>query len=784
MKKKRTEEDSGTTHVCGKFNCHKCKEQYEDNPHHCCMKPLNFEKLVEEDGKLKILVAFDIETASVSVNPGKPNSFRQDAVLLIAHVICDHCWDGATETKTHESCPICGKKEHIFIGSQCVANFNNLVLNNLSSVAEKHKGKVHVYAHNLAGFDGRFVLRDIINRKLSDVKIVMAGSKLLKIGLSNVRYTDSLSFFQQPLSSLPKSFNFKEKAKGFFPHKFTSEDNWDYRGAIPKEHFYQPSSMKPGQSKIFYDWHKSEHKRLTEAKEEWVFKDEILKYCRSDVDILLTAIQKFKKEFKNITGLDPTTRNFTLASVGLETYRALDLKKKQVGITPIADYGANRKNSVVATAWLDTVEKEENIVITREKRIGPHYVDGFCASTNTVYEFWGCHWHGCPCEYDDPHAEIHLQGPTSSSTTPHAEQLKIKSKVEYYQKMELNVVEIKGCDFEMQYAQDRNRGWAVRVRIKELFSLRRAKKHANIRTSFFGGRTNNIMFMEDCAGDDHIRYLDFTSLYPYVLKYMKYPVGHPKVINTDFNWNVTENDWYFGFVRCKVLPPEYLYLPVLPVRQDSKLIFPLCGTCATNGYDDSGFLTETGIKDQFCHHNDRERVIEGTWTTEELKVAVIEQGYRIMEFNEVLHFEETSSELFSGYINRWLKIKQESSGWPSWVVNSEDHQATERKYLADYLEHEDIALDPENISQNAGRRSIAKLMLNSFWGKLAQRPNLEQVKLCYNYADLMALITDETIVMKRLCYYKLQKEERRRLRSRQYFSCYRIVCDCIWSSQT
>jgi G:T-mismatch repair DNA endonuclease (very short patch repair protein) len=29
----------------------------------------------------------------------------------------------------------------------------------------------------------------------------------------------------------------------------------------------------------------------------------------------------------------------------------------------------------------------------------PHFsVDGYCAKTNTVYEFFGCYFHGCTCQ--------------------------------------------------------------------------------------------------------------------------------------------------------------------------------------------------------------------------------------------------------------------------------------------------------------------------------------------------------------------------------------------------
>ena len=36
----------------------------------------------------------------------------------------------------------------------------------------------------------------------------------------------------------------------------------------------------------------------------------------------------------------------------------------------------------------------------REKLIGKHRVDGWCAETRTAYQFHGCCWHGCPKCYD------------------------------------------------------------------------------------------------------------------------------------------------------------------------------------------------------------------------------------------------------------------------------------------------------------------------------------------------------------------------------------------------
>ena len=176
--------------------------------------------------------------------------------------------------------------------------------------------------------------------------------------------------------------------------------------------------------------------------------------------------------------------------------------------------------------------------------------------------------------------------------------------------------------------------------------------NVDIRESFFGGRTNNLTFNYECdpKSTQSIKYLDFTSLYPYVLSTKEYPIGHPRVI-TEFNNNNIEN--YFGFIKCKVLPPKSLYLPILPIRliKSKKLVFPLCATCAEE------------MNQSNCKHSAEERMLVGTWTSMELKQAV-KRGYLIKEILEILHYEEKRCDIFFEYIKTWLKVKTEASGRP------------------------------------------------------------------------------------------------------------------------
>ena len=104
-----------------------------------------------------------------------------------------------------------------------------------------------------------------------------------------------------------------------------------------------------------------------------------------------------------------------------------------------------------------------------------------------------------------------------------------------------------------------------------------------------------------------------------------------------------------GFVKCKVLAPRQLYHPVLHVRtkcgNSEKLLFPLCRTCAE-------------VKQKQCNHNDEERAFIGTWCTNEMKIA-LKKGYTIKKIYEVWHFEDSSDDLFKGYVRKFMKIKMD-----------------------------------------------------------------------------------------------------------------------------
>ena len=76
-------------------------------------------------------------------------------------------------------------------------------------------------------------------------------------------------------------------------------------------------------------------------------------------------------------------------------------------------------------------------------------------------------------------------------------------------------------------------------------------------------------------------------------------------------------------------------------------------------------------------------------------------------------------------LNTWLKIKEEAGGWPPHVGND---PTVQREHLTEYESSEGIKLNPTKIQKNPGLRTLANMMLNSFWGKFGQRINKTQVQ--------------------------------------------------------
>ena len=258
----------------------------------------------------------------------------------------------------------------------------------------EHKDCI-VVAHNFQGYDGYFITKFLIENAIY-YDIIYRGAKSLSmtVPMFNIKFIDSINFIPMSLAKFPKTFGQDELCKGYFPHMFNKEENQNYIGPIPCQNDYGVNFMKPEEREAFMAWHDEQ----VANNYRYDFREEIIKYCRSDVDILRKCCLLYREMFRKETDIDPFNKSLTIASYCQEVYRTNFLKKDTIAIFQ-PDRQLKIKQSNVAVKWLSYISEKEDLYIQHvrnggEKLFMDYSLDGYCEETHTAYEFQGCFWHG------------------------------------------------------------------------------------------------------------------------------------------------------------------------------------------------------------------------------------------------------------------------------------------------------------------------------------------------------------------------------------------------------
>ncbi|GFR08216.1 DNA_pol_B_2 domain-containing protein [Trichonephila clavata] len=237
-------------HQCGEKRCPSCKKVVAEN-HMCYLQKESAKKSNEK------LIFFDFET-------------DQSTGEHIVNFVVSQYLDGT---------------EFVCEGYNAIDKFCKYLF------SPQHKGFTAI-AHNMKGFDGQFILRWMLEQGQCP-RVIPNGSKIMCITLSalNIRIIDSFNFFPMSLSKLPKTFGLEELAKGYFPHLFNCPSNQSYVGSFPDSALFSPSTMSTGDREKFFLWYNGQKTNTFD------FKKEMLKYCRSDVDILRRCCKIFREQF-------------------------------------------------------------------------------------------------------------------------------------------------------------------------------------------------------------------------------------------------------------------------------------------------------------------------------------------------------------------------------------------------------------------------------------------------------------------------------------------------------
>lgn len=432
------------------------------------------------------------------------------------------------------------------------------------------------------------------------------------------------------LKSLAGSFDLGI-TKGFFPHLFNVRANANYGGPIPPKEYFDVTSFakKPEDLVEFYEWYDS-------FTGEWNLKEEMIKYCENDVEILAQILQEYHDTTMDKTGFSP---------LGYTTGPS------------VTHYRIRR--SVVKNYDLGSLD-------------------------------------------DDIAAQEH----------------------------QLNVIA-------------KTAGWACLL-LSEYFHARGALR---------GGRTDVrcpvlALTGEQLARGCIIKYVDIVSQYPYAQLANLYPVGTPMIEVYDWRYKPCHvhaayfsatgktcdcslettgaSEWlkpeevpdptkeyilekakvYGGFITARVKPPANLFHPIL-ISYDAKRNKAMATL----------------------------EVQTGTWTMAEFSKA-LENGYEIEQVFRIdwYHMKEGlwNEEIADAYVDK---------------MKYSNHRPTpeqEQDILRDYAKFGDHMLNPIRKSfpdwgKNGGKKAIAKIVVNSGWGKQCQKPIMDECTMTSPNEDIFAL---------------------------------------------
>jgi hypothetical protein len=373
---------------------------------------------------------------------------------------------------------------------------------------------------------------------------------------------------------------------------------------------YDPEGMSEKKKSEFERWYQAK----VNENYHFVMRTELENYCESDVKLLKSGCQKFRKEFKEHADFDPIEKCVTIASACNRFWRKKMVPLNTIASRPPSGWSGHTPNqSVKAKKWLKWKEHQlqeqrfaeygiryngdqiRSVMNGGEVRINGNLVDGFNASDPvnflpTVYEFHGCLWHGCPKCFPSKRDAYPIRNADRTLEEIHEYTIK---KEEALRSQGFQVISIWECEWDKEVKENED--------LKSFLEDFEIVEPLKPREAFYGGRTNAVKLHHVAQGNEKIKYIDVTSLYPWVNKNGKYPVGHPEIIVNPDDQNI---EHYFGMAKVDILPPFELYHPVLPQRQKGKLTIPLCGSCVeeemTKNIHEKSFM---------CNHTPEERML-------------------------------------------------------------------------------------------------------------------------------------------------------------------------------
>jgi DNA polymerase type B, organellar and viral len=587
----------------------------------------------------------------------------------------------------------------------------------------------HFFAHNGGRYDTIFIeyymtikkglIANKIQRGLNELQLVFPQLKL--------HFKDSRNFINTALRNMSGDFGIDEMKKGHFPHSLITVE-WMQQSELVNFHVERParqyfqSEFAPGQKGL------REQAELETFLEEfyaqpgaWNMKEDAIQYCISDTLLLGETLRLFREDTMEMTEgvvrpdhvdkvvLDPLL-HVTLPSAVMKFYLSQMLPRKTISI--IDRYPALQR--VDEEKWLLWLEHSQNITIERESMFTECFISGRRTTPQghlVLYRFLSCYEYGCtdcyrPSAWNVRRGKIfqHCWNQLTQET----------AKIRSHQHGTTRIVDCWTHHWFQLVDKVEFKRWLV-----DSSEFIESHTPMDPREAYKGG----ISELYKLHVPGQIQMVDFVSQYPTSMlgestnpynpaEQLTYgmPTGTYNRIVHPVDYKVDKE--VLGVIKCTLECPSNLYAPFLgykvPSRICSQSYEVLYGTCR--------LCME--LRCVQCTHSLEERVFTGTWTLVEIDYA-LSLGYKIHNVLEVWEYEHNNTELFKEFMVPFIVWKTccKRSGL---VENDEfTPKGAQTAQWLESLTHKPCT--PTDFVNAPSKRNVAKLIMNSFYGKWGQR---------------------------------------------------------------
>lgn len=752
-------------HECDSFKCGYCSAWYPITGYHDC--PI--QQQTPKKPFQKILF-FDIESCLEEYRPQSDIEGVLESCVREHHVpncIVFRLWYEDEEERKRDGMPLWYVASSIESAGEFL--FQKVPGTTARFFSESRGWRV--IAHNGHGYDVNFFLRQVLAKGMfRDVKAITDGLGFKDIQIYGVHFLDSYLFLPSSLSKLAKHFGVALR-KGVYPYRFNTLSNIDYHGPLPdikyfkgyedwyhnheprvydyKRDFSHLSMDETCQRRVMEGFHRCVTEFSAEDHGYWLWGETVL-YCVNDVDILCQVWLKYREILMSLCGVDPTSY-LTASQVSLAAFQAmLDTQipphQRLYRFSEVRSEWRWREKVELFLKWKENETQQDlHFQNLSFKGVRFHGVD---MVHKRIYHMLKCRTYGCAkCFRSSLYngADMNMIRREARQWRAEAMQMYPRFVFEWYYECKVDRI-LRATTYKKLWSE-----------------VPDFRKPLNPRVAMRGGRTECFSPFQKL---DQGCYFDVCSLYPTVMRTFPLPTSVKKVKKNpsleDVGLLGPPYCLAFGLYYARVIPPKKLRIPVLPCKVQDKLMFVLCYKCA-----------ERGDHDKECDHNDDDRALTSCWTSVELNDA-LKVGYVLERIYECVLYE-TSTDLFKKYVDTFLKVKTASDGdkvvqqWlrtkrgytlevgdPSWEITDEERAA----FVADYNSRYTVKMKVEELKSNPSMRAVAKLMLNSLWGKFCARIHGERTQWLFDDAKLIELITHEDAApIKNLSFFSYEGEQ-------------------------